>query len=97
MDAPCFRPERWIESSPEQLKEIRRNLFTVSRRMPCQAHDHSSANMSHHRSSLVPVHGPALAKTSPCSRSTSLCWRYTGTLISDSPILNASGIFREPR
>lgn len=27
-DAQCFRPERWIESSPGQLKEMRRNLFT---------------------------------------------------------------------
>ena len=72
-DAQRFRPERWIESSPEQLKEMRRNLFTVSKRMRCQAHVHSPADMSHHRSSLVPVHGPALAKTSPCSRSTNSC------------------------
>lgn len=27
-DAHCFRPERWIECDPEQLKEMRRNLFT---------------------------------------------------------------------
>ena len=34
-DAHQFRPERWIESDPEQLKRMRRNLFTVSR--PCAA------------------------------------------------------------
>ncbi len=29
-DADRFRPERWVESDPEQLKEMRRNLFTVN-------------------------------------------------------------------
>ena len=29
-DANAFRPERWIETDPKQLKEMRKNLFTVS-------------------------------------------------------------------
>ena len=29
-DADRFRPERWIDSDPEQLKEMRRNLVTVN-------------------------------------------------------------------
>lgn len=30
-EVETFRPERWIDASPEQLNEMRRNLFTVSR------------------------------------------------------------------
>lgn len=28
-DSDIFRPERWIESSPERLKEMKRWMFTV--------------------------------------------------------------------
>jgi hypothetical protein len=33
-DAEDFRPERWIDSSPEQLNAMRRNLFTVRLHSP---------------------------------------------------------------
>ena len=29
-DVNEFRPERWIDSDPEQIKEMRKHLFTVS-------------------------------------------------------------------
>ena len=74
---------------------MRRNLFTVSRPEPCQAHVPFPADMNHPCYSLVQAHGPALGKTLHSSRFTNLCWRYAGTLIFNSPIQNASGMFRE--
>ena len=33
-DVDVFRPERWIEGSPEQIAEMTRNMLAVSSRQP---------------------------------------------------------------
>lgn len=33
-DVEEFRSERWIESPPEKIKDMHRNLFTVSKETP---------------------------------------------------------------
>ncbi|CAF9933472.1 MAG: hypothetical protein ALECFALPRED_005602 [Alectoria fallacina] len=40
-DAHSFRPERWIEADPEQLKEMRRNMFAVSSHAVTTTHSSS--------------------------------------------------------
>lgn len=39
-DSDAFRPERWIDSKPERLKEMRRYMFTVSHANIRTAHSH---------------------------------------------------------
>lgn len=55
-DASCFRPERWLDSRPEQLKEMRRSLFTVSTPVPGRLHVHLPADVCLCCFSLVRAH-----------------------------------------
>jgi cytochrome P450 len=58
-DATEFRPERWIDEDPEQLKVMDRSLLMVRIRPLLQKYRNSKM-----RSSLVTVRERALARTS---------------------------------
>jgi len=93
-EVDCFRPERWIESDVEQLKEMRRNLFTVSPTLcPFYRFFQLSADVRFAYRSLVLAQELVLGETLHSSKYLESYWRSVGILTSGWRIQDASGMF----
>lgn len=87
LDAPSFRPERWLEASPEQLILMDRAFVAVSKL--CHLFKEFRRLMS--GNSSVMVQEPALARMSPLWKWANLFRRYSGSLTLNGRLQRLNG------